>query len=499
MAKYLQQLLHAREPLFSHMIHQLETATGNRGVDVAYLADVTERAHEVMRRIGLDTADTTAMELYRSLNAHASDQALFTHTDDVALLLNNEVVSFNHDDILENKSLTFEKRTLAHVRCQMQHGLLARYIATERIDEMAAEELIAQSGMAICDMGDYHEHKQTERAQREKVPYVLCIGDIFTDIFIKLIQSEAHVTTDKDGAKWLNIPFGSKPPYDRADPIYSVGPSPNAGVSLARLGLRVGLMSWLGNDQVGKDSLVYLSHEHIDTAPMVTQKNTASNTYYVLRYGADRTILVKDEDFDYSWKTPKTKPDWVYLSLISENSWKLHQQLLDYLHDNPEIKFAFQPGTFHFKWGAKKLAKFYKRAEIVVMNREEAADVTGEPLDSLSGLANALHALGPKYVVITDGPSGSYASFDGHMVTIPNYPDPAPPLDRTGAGDAFASTIVGALALGESMESALTWAPINSMSVVQQLGAQAGLLTKEKIEGYLQDAPKSYQVKELNE
>jgi ribokinase len=230
---------------------------------------------------------------------------------------------------------------------------------------------------------------------------------------------------------------------------------------------------------------------------MSVQAGINSNYYYVLRYGADRTILVRNEDYDYTWHAPQAAPDWVYLSLISQSSWQLHEDLLDYLEKHPDTKLAFQPGTFHFEWGADKLARVYARSHIVVMNREEAVDVTGKSYDSLRELAEGLHALGPKIVVITDGPSGSYASYDGKLVTIPNYPDPAPPVDRTGAGDAFASTIVAALAHGESMDAALTWAPINSMSVVQKLGAQAGLLRKNEIKRYLQTAPADYRPEEL--
>jgi ribokinase len=131
------------------------------------------------------------------------------------------------------------------------------------------------------------------------------------------------------------------------------------------------------------------------------------------------------------------------------------------------------------------------------MNREEAVDVTGASYESLADLAAGLHALGPKVVVITDGPSGSYASYDGRLIQVPNYPDPAPPLDRTGAGDAFASTIVAALAMGHSIDDALTWAPINSMSVVQKLGAQAGLLHQSEIKKYIKSAPDMYRAKEL--
>lgn len=495
MAKFLQKLLDAKEPLFTSTLRQLESMTGKQGVDVAYIADITARAHSVMRRLGLDTADTTKLELYKALGAHAGDTALFAGTEDVALIVDGETVSFNHDDVLDNASKTFELRSNQHMKCQVQHALVARYAAFDSTDQHMVEELLDHAGVGECPMDSYHEKKK-QSAGAESMPYILCIGDIFSDTFIQLKENEARVTTDPDGSKWLGVPFGSKPPYESAEVVTSVGPSPNAAVSIARLGLRVGLMSWLGDDKVSKDSLAYLSNEHIDTAPMISQKKTPSNIYYVLRYGADRTILVKNEAYEYKWKQPKTKPDWIYLSLISADSWPLHQYLLDYLDANQDIKLAFQPGTFHFKWGVDKLNKVYKRSYIVVMNREEAVDVTGNSYDSLEGLAQGLHDLGPEVVVITDGPNGSYASYAGKMVQIPNYPDPAPPLDRTGAGDAFASTIVAALARGESIETALSWAPINSMSVVQKLGAQAGLLHKEEVETYLQKAPDWYRAEE---
>ena len=500
MARYLQQLLDAKEPMFSTTLRQLESMTGNKGVDVAYIADITTRAHTVMRRLGLDPGDTTEIELYRALNAHAGDRELYSNTDDVGLSYAGRVISFNYDDIRENTTRTYEQRTTMHMKCQLQHGLMARYVAADGDDEVTIEELVSQAGMAVCDMTDYHEHKVQEGLDdQKKPPYVLCIGDIFTDVFIKLLEDEARIDTDEDGSKRLSLPFGSKPPYEKADVVTSVGPSPNAGVSCARLGLRVGMMSWLGDDQVAQDSIQYMTSEKIDTTPLIKQKNTPSNTYYVLRYGADRTILVKNEAYDYRWKEPATTPDWIYLSLISSDSWHLHQDMLEYLGAHPDIKLAFQPGTFHFKWGVEKLKKIYERSYIVVMNREEAVEVTGGAYDDVRGLADGLHELGPTVVVITDGPNGSYALHDNTLYKVPNYPDPAPPLDRTGAGDAFASTIVAALALGETIDTALTWAPINSMSVVQQLGAQAGLLPRAEVEKYINNAPDWYKAEEVRE
>jgi ribokinase len=80
---------------------------------------------------------------------------------------------------------------------------------------------------------------------------------------------------------------------------------------------------------------------------------------------------------------------------------------------------------------------------------------------------------------------------------MPLYPDPAPPVERTGAGDAFASTFVAALARGNTIEGALQWAPINSMNVVQYVGAQNGLLNEAKIAEYLRNSPDWYRPKKM--
>ncbi|TAH32087.1 carbohydrate kinase family protein [Candidatus Saccharibacteria bacterium] len=327
---------------------------------------------------------------------------------------------------------------------------------------------------------------------------MLVIGDIFTDAFIQLPEGSAKVIKEADGREWLALPFGQKPPYDHVDIVRSVGPSPNAAVSMARLGLTPHLMAWVGDDATGVEAIQHLKDENVGTDTMVTEVGNQTSYWYVLRYGADRTMLVKSEKYKYEWQDPAVAPEWIFLAYIGEDSWDLHEKLADYLARNPGVKFALQPGTFHFKWGTEKMKPLYAHSYITIMNREEAADVTGKPLESIHELAAGLHALGPKIVVITDGPKGSYASYDGKVVTIPNYPDPAAPLDRTGAGDAFASTIVSALAQGQTMETALTWAPINSMSVVQKLGAQAGLLTPGEVQTYLSQAPAAYVVTELS-
>ena len=82
-----------------------------------------------------------------------------------------------------------------------------------------------------------------------------------------------------------------------------------------------------------------------------------------------------------------------------------------------------------------------------------------------------LHKLGPKIILITDVPDGSYVSDGIEQYFMPIYPDPAPPFERTGAGDASSTGFMAALIYGLKPVEAATWAPINTMSVVQYTGA----------------------------
>jgi ribokinase len=496
MTHILKELLGNDHPLFSANLSALERATDNAGVDVKLYAEILEKGHKVLRDLGLDPADTTGVEAYRALNnLTKSDlaQNKLADTDAVILLFGDDLVSFNLQDVIENThhELSFANRTYGHAQRHMRAEIVRRYAEHDRTHDELVHQLADEIGLKPKkDEGHPNIHMETPK----KAPTVLAIGDIFTDAFIKLRDDSARIDIDEDGSKRLSLPYGSKPAYDHVDIVKSVGPSPNAAVSMSRLGLSTQLMAWIGDDQPGKEALEHLAEENVGTTQMITQAGVKTSYWYVLWYQSDRTMLVKSEPYSYEWVDPIEEPEWIYLSYIGEDSWPLHEKLVSYLEAHPNVKLVFQPGTFHFKWGVEKLSELYKHSYLVVMNREEAMDITGKSHESIRDLANGLHDLGPHVVVITDGPNGSYASYDFKLVTIPNYPDPVPPLDRTGAGDAFASTIVSALALGESMDTALTWAPVNSASVVQKLGAQAGLLRIDELKEWLSKAPEDYKL-----
>jgi ribokinase len=328
---------------------------------------------------------------------------------------------------------------------------------------------------------------------------VVSIGDIVTDAFIKLFDDQA-VTYQNDEGKWLAMKFGTKIPFDHAEVIEAVGNASNASVAFAKLGLNGALVTNVGGDDHGKDMIMALGKNKVDTRFVRINPDKASNYHYVLWYKEERTILVKHEEYNYHWPhfTPDEIPKWVYFTSISQRAIDYHDQVSDWLDANPSIKLAFQPGTFQMQAGVERLKRIYQRTEVLILNREEAVTVSGGNYDDINDLINKLHDLGPKIVVITDGPAGAYASDGTQRLKMPPYPDPAPPLERTGAGDAFASTFVAALIKGNTIEGALQWAPINSMNVVQNVGAQAGLLDERQISELLVNAPDYYKPTPLN-
>ncbi len=70
MAKFLRDLLDAEEPVFSLSLRQLEKASGHHGTDARLIGDITKKAHDAMRKLGLDPADTTGIEFYNALVNH---------------------------------------------------------------------------------------------------------------------------------------------------------------------------------------------------------------------------------------------------------------------------------------------------------------------------------------------------------------------------------------------------------------------------------------------
>uniref|UniRef100_UPI001B33B62D PfkB family carbohydrate kinase n=1 Tax=Staphylococcus aureus TaxID=1280 RepID=UPI001B33B62D len=134
------------------------------------------------------------------------------------------------------------------------------------------------------------------------------------------------------------------------------------------------------------------------------------NYHYVLWYDVERTILVKHASFPVMMPNIPVAPRMIYLSSMADHTEKYHQEIADYVIKHPETKLVFQPGTFQMKLGTDVLKDIYTNTYAFFCNLEEAKRILQTEETEIAMLIKALHKLGPKIVVITDGINGAYAS-----------------------------------------------------------------------------------------
>lgn len=164
MAQFLQSILGLREPMFSTGISRLEKSTGHSAVDVRLIADITAKAHKVMRSLGLDVRDTTGHELYSALKASIArgiSDSIFNDTDYVLVILDGKIISLNLIDIIENAhhELSYDKQIISHGQRSLRGELVGRYVSHARTHEPTVREIAREIGL-LQDFNECYNHKQ---------------------------------------------------------------------------------------------------------------------------------------------------------------------------------------------------------------------------------------------------------------------------------------------------------------------------------------------------
>lgn len=166
----MQSLLGTSGTVFSAGLSKLEKNTGQTGIDTRLIADIIERSHVVMRRLGLDTRDTTGRELYMALNEaikRGEGESLLMDTDFVLVSIGNTIISFNLIDVIENMhhGLPFGKQIISHGQRALRGELVGRYLDHSRSNEAATREILSMIGLLpehdACYNNLKHKKKQT--------------------------------------------------------------------------------------------------------------------------------------------------------------------------------------------------------------------------------------------------------------------------------------------------------------------------------------------------
>lgn len=315
---------------------------------------------------------------------------------------------------------------------------------------------------------------------------VITIGETTLDAFMTIQDDHSKVHLDSESGE-LRFKHGEKINVQRYD--FSMGGNAtNVAVGLSRLGLKATVCSEIGDDEFSIKIRNMLATEGIERLFVTSAKNSSSNFSVIINFKNDRTIfaehLPRKNDFDLS----EVEAKYIYLTSVGSNWQEPYKKVLKF-HISQNCKLAFNPGNLQLKEGKDIVHQVLKKTEILFVNKEEAELLLfnhyNKKIDNsehyIKNLCSELQQLGPKIVVITNGKEGSHVlDFGGNFISQDLFPGKV--VERTGAGDGFASGFLSATIYGSDLKNCMNWASANAASVVGKVGAEAGLLTKEQME-----------------
>lgn len=299
--------------------------------------------------------------------------------------------------------------------------------------------------------------------------HVMCVGAATQDVFL---EGDILTPQNEHGQHFIEIKLGDKLYLDKAT-FTTGGNACNAAVTFARAGIHSSFVGAVGDDAAGQAVMEVLNQELIDTSCTTIMPGLRTGySVILLAPSGERTILrVKGEteaDMGHKHFFNTLDCDWIYLSSVG--SIELTKKVIDHAADQG-VKIAFNPGTLDLKQ-PKDLKELLPKVELLFLNKQEMSLLfEGETTEELAKAAGQV----VKVAVVSDGPNGVVVCDQTNIYTAGMYED-VPVIDRLGAGDAFGSGFTSSYIQNGSIVDAIIYGSANSTSVVQSIGAKAGII-----------------------
>ena len=308
---------------------------------------------------------------------------------------------------------------------------------------------------------------------------VITLGSGTVDVFVNTDVELMSKKRGKLNTKMMAYPLGSK--ILIKDIKHEVGGGgTNTAVAFSRFGLKTGWVGKVGNDEHASHILEYLREENIDFLGTRSKKGDSGYSVILDSMAHDRTILTfKGENDNLGYeeiKKSSMKTRWFYFCSMIGKSFSTQKKISTYAKKN-NIKIAYNPSSYQAKQGIKNIGPILKNTTVLIMNREEAGYLVGE--GSTQDMCRRLYKTGPDIIIITNGSDGAICYNGTDMIHVKSHKIKV--LETTGAGDAFASSFIGALIKTNDIKKSLKIALTNAQSVIQHFGAKNILLDWNKV------------------
>jgi ribokinase len=246
------------------------------------------------------------------------------------------------------------------------------------------------------------------------------------------------------------------------------GVGANLALNLRSLGVEVALASGVGADALGDAAIRELIDTDVDVS-LIERREPATGTMLLLvEPGGERTMVGArgaSERFELDASAVLRAPfDWVHVSgytLLDGEMAGRCERLVD------EARGRGIPCTVDFEGLGIPHDAMYEGA-IVFCNSRDLAAWTGS--DDLQRAAAHRHDT----VVVKSGPEGCSLLERGRATHLAGF-GAGPPVDATGAGDAFDAAFIAARLRGLGLEDACRWGNAAGALKVRARGPRAAL------------------------
>lgn len=245
------------------------------------------------------------------------------------------------------------------------------------------------------------------------------------------------------------------------------GSESNFAIGLSRLGHKVGWISQVGDDELGKGLISFIRGEGVDVSQVQTHPEAPTGIYfkeirnsndvrvYYYRQGSaaskmDNTIL--NEDYIAQAK-------YLFISgitpALSDSCFEVTIEAIK-LAKSHGVKVVFDPNLRRKLWSEEKaksvLLEIAAKADIVLPGISEGEFLFGKK--SVEEIGKLFLELGPSIVVVKVGETGAYYFTKENKELVPSY-KVNQVVDPVGAGDGFAAGFISGLLDGLELPEAV--------------------------------------------
>jgi len=248
------------------------------------------------------------------------------------------------------------------------------------------------------------------------------------------------------------------------------GSAANVAYTLAKLGVKVSLISKVGGDYWARLSLNSLRKAGVNVSRVIVdEKLKTVHAYIVVVRGKKVVFVPLADDLALSPSSPSeidfSLIDKCRLVYLGEVFLEVARVIAEYSRERGKT-VVYRVTTPYAKKGFENLKNVLSRVDILLLNSKswELLEASGARIDELLDM-------GIDYVVVTMGEKG--VEVNGILLKPP--PLEVRVLDTTGCGDAFAAGLIKKLLEGARVEEAVRFGMILAYYIASELGARKGV------------------------